>query len=511
MATVALAAFILLRVGFWLFAPPNPDEAYYWLWGQHLDFSYYDHPPLQSWLQGLITACLGKSLFTLRSLNVISNGIFFYTYYQLLQYLYGDRAKRYIWWIILAIFASPLYSIMLSLAWHDHVAITLTLMGAYLCIRFLDEYLIDGKGSSWRLYSSAIALSLALITKYNSLFMTLGLLVAIATHSQLRKLFRDIRLWLCVVIGAIVFAPVFYWNYSNNFQSFRFYASRSVDSGLPIMRLLEPLGFIGISLLMLSPFVAWLLWKGFRHQKFKDYLSVKTTVYQHVAFWTFSVPTFLLMTVSLVSTALYYWNIHAYLLLFPLLPLAHRPHPPFPSVNGREGDRFWFDSLKKIESRGVHIYGLQIFGLLFTALFVWNSCIFPVSALFGENGDQDGRMLFGWSEVASEVQKIASNLPEKPLLITSDYRSAAALAYEMNNPNVTALSKRISQFTLWNLQNAVQQKGKNAIFISDQWYPLTEEAIAHFENIKPISKVAITRFGVYLKTYEIAIAQNYQP
>jgi len=490
MTTIALVAFMLLRICFWLFAPPNPDEAYYWLWGQHLDFSYYDHPPLQSWLQGLTTAVFGKSLFTLRSLNVITNGIFFYTYYRILQYLYGDRARRYIWWVILAISASPLYSIMLSLAWHDHLAITLSLVGAYLCIRFLDEYLANGKGASWRLYGSAIALSLAHITKYNSLFMTLGLLAAITTDSQLRRLFKDIRLWLCVGISAIAFLPVFYWNYSNNFLSFRFYANRSVDSGTVIMRLLEPLGFIGISLLMLSPFLAWLLWRGF---------CKENGLYTRVAFWTFITSTGLLMVVSLFSTALYYWNIHAYLLLFPLLPLAcFSPPPAHSSIErGRENLQIF--------------YGAEVFGILFAILFVWNSCMFPVSAIFGKDGDQDGRMIYGWQEVAAEVQKISKTLPAAPLLITSDYRSAAALAYEMNNPNVTALSKRISQFTLWNLQNAAQQKGKNAIFISDQWYPLTEEAIAHFENIKPISKVAITRFGVYLKTYEIAIAQNYQP
>ncbi|MBD2177886.1 glycosyltransferase family 39 protein [Pseudanabaena sp. FACHB-1998] len=501
---ITLVLFMLLRVGFWLFAPPNPDEAYYWLWGQHLDFSYYDHPPLQSWLQGLMTALFGQSLFTLRSLNVLTNGIFFYTYYCILQYLYGDRAKHYIWWVVLAIFGSPLYSIMLSLAWHDHLAIALSLVGAYLCIRFLDEYLANGKGengksSSWRLYGSAIALSLAHITKYNSLFMTLGLLVAIATHEQLRKLFRDIRLWLCAVIGIITFTPVFYWNYINNFQSFRFYASRSVDSGLPIMRLLEPLGFIGISLLMLSPFVAWLLWQGFRYPEFKANLSLQNIVYKHVAFWTFLVPTVLLMAISLISTALYYWNIHAYLLLFPLLPSATCPHLPASSLIGRKkGIRF-------------SVYGLQIFGLLFTALFVWNSAIFPVSALFGKDGDPDGRMLFGWSEVSGEIQKIANSLPEKPLIITSDYRSAAMLAYAMPDPNVTALSKRISQFTLWNLQNVAQQKGKTAILISDQWYPLTTEAIAKFEQVNPLNQVPISRFGVYLKTYEIAIAKNYQP
>ena len=322
--SIFLLLLIVLRCIFWLFAPPNPDEAYYWLWGQHLDFSYYDHPPLQAW----ITAWFGKSLLTLRSLNLVTSSIFFYTYYCILQYLYQERASRYIWWVILAVMASPLYNMMLSLAWHDHLAIALSLVGAYLCIRFLDEYLINGKGSSWRLYGSAIALSLAHITKYNSLFMTLGLLAAIATDSQLRRLFKDIRLWLCVGISAIAFLPVFYWNYSNNFVSFRFYANRSVDSGSLIMRLLEPLGFIGISLLMLSPFLAWLLWRGFRKAN---------GLYKRVAFWTFITSTGLLMVVSLFSTALYYWNIHAYLLLFPLLPLAYFPHPPAPSPIGRGG------------------------------------------------------------------------------------------------------------------------------------------------------------------------------
>lgn len=43
------------------------------------------------------------------------------------------------------------------------------------------------------------------------------------------------------------------------------------------------------------------------------------------------------------------------------------------------------------------------------------------------------------------------------------------------------------------------------------WYPLTDEAIANFDQITPISNVVISRFGVYLKTYEIAIGQNYKP
>ena len=501
---MAIAILILLRGVFWLFAPPNPDEAYYWLWGQHLDFSYYDHPPLQVWLQALIMNSLGHSLFTLRSLNLITNSIFFYTYYQILKYLYGDRARQYFQWLGLVILASPLYNVMLALAWHDHLAIALSLVGAYLCIRFLDGYL-DHHPQNVYLYGSAIALSLAHITKYNSLFMTLGILTAITTHSQLRKLWRDRRLWLAILIGAIGFLPVVYWNYRNNFLSFRFYSDRSLDSGTAIMRLLEPLGFIAISMIMLSPFVTWLLWRSFAQASTNQLTNPSTslitrpTIYQHLSFWTFFTSTTILAIICLFSTALYYWNIHAYLLLFPLIPHAIHHLPQYPS-------RRWKFS-----------NGLKIFGILFAALFTWNSCIFPVSALLNSEGDQDGRMLFGWQGMATAIRQVAEQemFQDKnttdPLIITSDYRSAAALAYAMSDPQVTALSSRISQFTIWNLERASQQTGKDAILIADAWYPLTRDVIAHFDQVMPLRDVAISRFGVPIKKYQIAIGRNYQP
>ena len=40
------------------FAQPQIDETYYWLWGQHLQLSYLDHPALHGWLQGLASRLL---------------------------------------------------------------------------------------------------------------------------------------------------------------------------------------------------------------------------------------------------------------------------------------------------------------------------------------------------------------------------------------------------------------------------------------------------------------------
>jgi len=58
--------FVALKLVFAFGAPPLSDEAYYWMWGRHIELSYYDHPPLQAWVQGLSHQVFGTSLFALR-------------------------------------------------------------------------------------------------------------------------------------------------------------------------------------------------------------------------------------------------------------------------------------------------------------------------------------------------------------------------------------------------------------------------------------------------------------
>lgn len=65
----AFVVFALLAKA-WLsvMAPPIGDEAYYWLWGQRLDWSYFDHPPLHAWLLRAMSL-LGWNTVALRLLT----------------------------------------------------------------------------------------------------------------------------------------------------------------------------------------------------------------------------------------------------------------------------------------------------------------------------------------------------------------------------------------------------------------------------------------------------------
>ncbi|WP_421657138.1 ArnT family glycosyltransferase [Leptothermofonsia sp. ETS-13] len=523
-----LLAFIVLRLVFWFNTFPNPDEAYYWLWGQHPGWSYYDHPPLQAWIQGLFTAGFGRSNFVLRLPNLVSNAVFFYTYYRITRYLYGQNAHYHFWVLVLLVLASPLYFLFLALAWHDHLLITFSLISAYLFIRFLDGYLADGRGESWRLYAAAGAIALAGLCKYSAIFVGLGFVAAMVADRRLRPLWYDRRVWIAGAIAAIALIPISLWNISNDFQSFRYYANRSVNTGDFSFKIGPFLNFVLFSFLTVSP-VNWLGFvHGFRmffkssshrngewetgsgneiHCKQIASPVVSKSVYPVIAFWVFIVSTITLTAISLVSAALYYWNITAYLLLFPLASSFFLKGQQWKEqatrVQGTNNAPSVADSRSHLAHKRL-FWGGQFFGLLFAGLLVIHYSFLPLSALVSKTEDPDSRMLFGWNQVAEAVKAEVASLGDNPFLVATDYRTASALAYQLNDKNVLAVSDRVDQFDFWYTDDAsFSFKGKNAVILSDSWHPVQSELLSQFERVSVATAIPVVRFGVWIKNYYV--------
>ncbi|MDX2242140.1 MAG: glycosyltransferase family 39 protein [Leptolyngbyaceae cyanobacterium bins.302] len=486
----------LLRLVFWLNTFPNPDEAYYWLWGQHPAFSYYDHPPFQAWVQGVVTSVLGKSFFSLRLSNLFSTCILFYTYFQISKYLYGKNGIDSFWMTIALLLTSPLYFLFLALAWQDHWLITFSLISAFQLIQFLDGYIIDDKGDSRRLYEAAIALGFALLCKYNAVFIGLGFLAAMVSNEPWRKLFRDRRFYFAISIVLAFLLPILIWNLTNDFQSFRYYSDRSVDNAGFQLKFDQALGFVALSILMLSPVNSWAMFHVLRQSR--------TSTYPTVAFWIFTVSTVSLLAVSLVSTALYYWNILAYLLLFPLLPSVLAPSRTGSQLHLAERSR---QSSTPNPHSPLLIVG-QGYGILFALLLVIHYSILPLSAFGSGESDPDSRMLFGWEPVGEAVQQQAKTL-NQPFFVTSDYRSASALAYQLNNPDVLAISDRIDQFDFW--FDATLLKGRDAVILVDDWHPLQPKLKAQFDRLSAPEKISIQRFGIWIKNYYLLRGYIFRP
>lgn len=517
-----LLGLLALRLAFWGATFPNPDEAYYWLWGQHPSFSYYDHPPFHAWVQGAFAAVGGRSTWVLRFPNALSSGLVIVTLYRICRYLYGDDGGDRFWLALLLLAASPLFFLFLAMAWHDHWLVTFALLSGFDFVRFIDGYQGDGRGKFRYLYRAALFLGLAGLCKYNAVFVGLGFLATLLTQKPLRRLFFEPRLYLALGLVALVLSPIAIWNWQNDFYSFRFYGDRTTRDGGLTLNLLQPLVFLLLCGLILGPIQSWsIVWLGRRWRQVRPSL-VRPSLYPVVALWIFGLSSGAFVLLSVVSVAIYYWNILAYPLLLPLL--AHqfyRPPAADPSATQafeHSGDQFNQSRHQAVDSQKAatppgpplkyprQMIAAQGLGLLVATVLMVHYAVVPITALFGP-ADHDSAALYGWDAIAAAVTTQAKSL-ENPLLLTTDYRSAAALAYQLNTPDVLAISGRIDQSDFWYDIEALN--GRNALLLGETWHPICPAHLAMFERTDPPQTLEIRRFGRLLQTYFLVTGYDFR-
>jgi len=473
----AVGALALLRVLFWLFAPPNSDEAYYWLWGLHPDLSYFDHPPLHAWIQGLLHAGLGRSLLVLRLPTAVTTVGTILLLARMAAQLGGERPRLT---VAAALLGSPLLLMLTSFAWHDHLLVFLVVLSAKLLLEFLAEVASGERGTTWRLLLGAAALGLAGLAKYSAVFLGVGVAAAVVADRRLRRLLLDGRTWAAAVLALIVLSPVIGWNLEHGLASFRFHLVDRHLSGTGVH--LRPIGlvhFLAPTLALLSPALAWAMLAALRRPAPAE--AAYPRVFRDVALAAFAASTAVFLGLSLFSWSLYYWNVVAYLLLVPpaALVLASRPR-----------------------LMAAHLG----FGVAAAALLVVHATVLPLTALVPGVQDDDSRELFGWGEVARAVRGALSERPG--FVAASDYRSGSHLAFALGSPDVVVLSGRRSAFDDWLAPEA--HAGEDAVLVTDHRDPMSPMLAARFERVTHLATVPVERLGVHLKDYELWRAERFR-
>ncbi len=472
-----LACLLGLRLIFWLGAFPNPDEAYYWLWGQHLDWSYFDHPPFHAWVQGAFAAAFGRSHLILRLPNLITTGVLFWLYGLICQQLYGRHGWQAWGLTVLLVLTSPLFFLFLAMAWHDHWLVCFGTAASYCLVRFLSG---DRNPAYGWLYATGCFLGLAGLSKYVALLLGLGFLVAIATHPRWRSLFGKGHFYGAIGLTLLVMTPIWVWNAQHEWASFQFYLGRSLPTATPTLQWWGPLGFLLLSALIWGPCHGWLAVKAAN----RGFTSRFGATYQRLAFIVWGTSSLVLAVVALRAPVLYYWNILAYPLLFPLLAGIFLDG----QRSQRLRDRRWLN-------------GTVAIGTVVATVLVVHYTLVPLSALLAPTGDDDSRMVYGWPPTAEWLQREAATLTSKPLLLTTDYRSASALAYWLNDPSVLAISGRRDQFDFWYDPAALQ--GRDALLLGDRWHPICPDHLTLFRTAEAPASVTVERLGVFIKEYAI--------
>ncbi len=209
----------------------SPDEAHYALYAAHLDWSYYDHPPLVGWLQwpwlqlggsdlllrlmpmlAWCVAALGLRALTLDCLPATAG-----------QRLSPHHAALGLWLL------SPLPH-LLGVAWVPDTAL-LMLVPAMMALVWR---LVRREGGARLGLWAALGLCMGLsgLAKYTTVVLGLGALLVLHWGRGL-GLWRQPGFWLALLLAVAVVTPVFWWNATHDWISLRYQVDHAAGSEAP--------------------------------------------------------------------------------------------------------------------------------------------------------------------------------------------------------------------------------------------------------------------------------------
>lgn len=222
---LVVAWFITLAmVSAWLCAslPVFSQEAYYWMYARHIAWSYFDHPPMVAWLIWVGTQLFGDGSFGLRCGTWLCGLIATWVGVVLLRD-FGVGLRGQVAWLGVAM-VSPVVLMTHFLANPDAplvAAWTTTMLALWKARR--------GAARWWLLVG--VGCGVALLSKYSGGFLGLGVALLLVGDPMLRPHLRTPWPWAAALVSVAVFSPVLYWNWINDFVSFRFQTTERLESG----------------------------------------------------------------------------------------------------------------------------------------------------------------------------------------------------------------------------------------------------------------------------------------
>ncbi len=216
-----MGAIILLHLLYLKVFPLTPEEAYYWNYSIRPALGYLDHPPMVAWLIALFEAVFGHGVASMRLASLASAVVMATFVHRFAQRLVDPPA---------ALMAAA-FSVLMPYAFFvEGLMITpdAPLAAAWAAaLFFLHRALVDDDRRAW--YGAGIALGIGMLSKYTIVILGPAALAFCLLDRRARAWFLRPQPYLAVLIVALLFTPVIYWNFVNDWASFRFQSSGRFD------------------------------------------------------------------------------------------------------------------------------------------------------------------------------------------------------------------------------------------------------------------------------------------
>lgn len=211
--TGAVTFTLVLKLAFTGQVSLIPEEAYYWNYARHLDFGYFDHPPMVGWLIWLATSLLGKSEWSIRLpayLCWLITAAFMFR----LTVTLCDRPAAYRTVMLVAVL--PIY-FGLGFFMTPDAPLCAAWAGS---LYFLERALIRQDRCAWT--PMGVCLGIAMMSKYSAALLGVTTLIFLIIDRQSHRWFQRREPYIAALIALALFSPVVFWNLKNAWGSFWF-------------------------------------------------------------------------------------------------------------------------------------------------------------------------------------------------------------------------------------------------------------------------------------------------
>ncbi len=470
----AAVYFVGLKLLFAFGAPPLSDEAYYWMWGRHIELSYYDHPPLQAWVQGLSHLVLGTNLLALRAPTFVAAAVVLWLFYLTSRCIAGSGWRPVFLTSTVVYLASPLFGLLGTVAIHDYLLVVLVMSSGYFFIRYFSAIEGGQRTRPSTIFIAAMLLGMAGITKYTAVFLALAVAATVIVRPKLRPLLLRWELYGAALITLGFQLPVLIWNAQAGFASILYQGSKINEAGRLTGLDLEGMAtFLVQTALLVSPFivapvVARLLWS----RETTDFTRVGKTL----AISLFALPTLTFLYVSNFAYVLWWWNIIAFVLVMPFA--------------GRYIGR-------------VALLMHVAWGALINTFLTFSLAIMPLGTVLRFETDLN----YGHEELAAVVREAQIESGAR-MIVANRYQTASQLAFALDDAQVVAIAPTRDAFDDW--FDPAKHAGDDAIVLVVRWDD-TEYWKQYFGSFQLLREITIQRFDKKLATYELWLARDYSP
>ena len=250
-----------------MFTNMHADEAYYALYGQFLDWGYYDHPPMVALLTYLSHWFPGN--LSVRMMTVPLHGATVWLVWKTIhdeQATFRDVHEFFI--IAFSLFMFVLYGFVTT---PDAPLLFFTALFFFLYKKYLEKPSLP----------LALLLGITMAGMLYSKYMAV-LVIAFVLISNF-KLLKDWRIWLAGILALALFVPHILWQFHHEFPSLKYHLIVRKDP----FSWIYPVEFIPNQLLVYNPVCLGLaLWFCWKERKNRD-TFVRACVFTCVGFVLF--------------------------------------------------------------------------------------------------------------------------------------------------------------------------------------------------------------------------------